>query len=88
MSYRVEMARSASRRLAEELPEAVAIACLEFILGPLAENPQRVGAPLSASFAGEWRARRGEYRVRYTIDDDAGVVRVLDVAHRRDAYRN
>lgn len=88
MSYRVEMARSASRRLAEELPEAIAIACLEFILGPLAENPQRVGAPLSAPFAEEWRARRGEYRVRYAIDDDAGVVRVLDVAHRRDAYRN
>jgi mRNA interferase RelE/StbE len=87
VSYRVEMARSATRRPAEELPEAVAVACLEFILGPLAENPQRVGAPLGEPFAGEWRARRGEYRVRYTISDDAGVVRVLDVAHRRDAYR-
>lgn len=88
MSYRVEMARSVSRRLAEGLPEAAAIACLEFILGPLAENPHRVGAPLREPFGGEWRARRGDYRVRYTIDDDNGVVRVLDVAHRRDAYRS
>ncbi|HVX22441.1 MAG TPA: type II toxin-antitoxin system RelE/ParE family toxin [Acidimicrobiales bacterium] len=88
MSYRVDMARSASRRLTEELPGAVAIACLEFILGPLAENPQRVGAPLNEPFAGEWRAGRGDYRVRYTINDDAGVVVVLDVAHRRDAYRH
>jgi mRNA-degrading endonuclease RelE of RelBE toxin-antitoxin system len=81
------MARWASRRLAEELPEAVAIACLEFILRPLAEKPQRVGAPLGEPCAGEWRARRGEYRVRYRIDDDVGMVRVFDVAHRRDAYR-
>jgi mRNA-degrading endonuclease RelE of RelBE toxin-antitoxin system len=33
------------------------------------------------------RAQRGEYRVRYTIDDDHQEVLVLDVDHRRDAYR-
>ena len=46
-----------------------------------------VGVPLRAPFEGLWRARRGEYRVRYTIDDDAAVVTVLDISHRRDAYR-
>jgi mRNA-degrading endonuclease RelE of RelBE toxin-antitoxin system len=34
-----------------------------------------------------WRARRGEYRVRYEIDDERMIVKVLDVDHRRDAYR-
>ena len=87
MTYRVVMSRSARRRLAQQLPEAVAVACLEFILGPLAENPQRVGAELRAPFRGSWRARRGEYRVRYSIDEQAQRVLVLDVEHRRDAYR-
>ena len=36
---------------------------------------------------GLWRARRGEYRVRYTIDDDSKQIHVLDIDHRRDAYR-
>ena len=87
MSYRVIVAPSAARRLAERLPESVAAACVEFIFGPLAENPHRVGAALLPPFEGQWRARRGEYRVRYTIDDDHQEVLVLDVDHRRDAYR-
>ena len=55
--------------------------------GPLADNPHRVGAPLRKPFEGHWRARRGEYRVRYTIDDARAEVVVLDVSHRRDTYR-
>jgi mRNA-degrading endonuclease RelE of RelBE toxin-antitoxin system len=46
-----------------------------------------VGAPLRAPFEGQWRARRGEYRVRYEIDDSKGIVTVLDVDHRRGVYR-
>lgn len=87
MSYRVVVSRSAGRQLAEHLPESAAAACVEFIFGPLAANPHRVGAPLRAPFAGHWRARRGEYRVRYRIDDVDRVVYILDVDHRRDAYR-
>lgn len=87
MRYEVVVAPAVVRQLAERLPEAVAWACFEFITGPLLANPRRVGAPLRAPFAGQWRARRGEYRVRYVIDDDARVVTVLDLSHRRDAYR-
>lgn len=87
MTYRVVVTKTASRQLAEQLPEGVAAACVEFIYGPLAENPQRVGAPLRKPFEGHWRARRGEYRVRYLIDDTKSQVFVLDVSHRRDAYR-
>ena len=87
MTYRVVVTRTAARQLAERLPEAVAAACVEFMFGPLAENPQRVGAPLREPFAGHWRARRGEYRVRYVIEEALSEVRVLDISHRRDAYR-
>ncbi len=88
MSFRVVVAHSAARRLAEHLPEAVAAACIEFVFGPLAEDPHRVGAPLRKPFKGQWRARRGEYRVRYRIDDETRTVYVLDIDNRRDAYRS
>jgi len=41
MTYRVELTGAARRALANELPEVVAVACWEFIRGPLADNPHR-----------------------------------------------
>jgi mRNA-degrading endonuclease RelE of RelBE toxin-antitoxin system len=87
VNYRIVVSPRAARQLADRLPEAVAVACVEFIYGPLAENPQRVGAPLREPFDGYYRARRGEYRVRYRIDQKTDTVHVVDIDHRRDAYR-
>lgn len=81
------MARSASRALDLDLPEAVASAVVEFVTGVLLENPQRVGKPLQPPLDAKWSARRGQYRIIYTIDSDAQIVTVLHVSHRRDAYR-
>jgi len=75
--------RTAALQLAEHLPEAASAACTEFGFGPLADNPERVGAPLRKPFEGQWRARRGEYRVRYRIAQSDELVCVLDVDHRR-----
>jgi mRNA interferase RelE/StbE len=85
--YEVRVTRTAARQLAERLPESVAAACVEFLYGPLAAEPRRVGSALRKPFEGYWRARRGAYRVRYTIDDADHIVVVVDVSHRRDAYR-
>ncbi len=52
MTCRVQVARTAARQLADALPEAVATACVEFLYGPLAENPRRVGAPLRKPLEG------------------------------------
>jgi mRNA interferase RelE/StbE len=86
--YRLVLSSAARRALDQELPSAAAFAAWEFISGPLVRNPRRVGGPLRAPFAGLWRARRGEYRVRYEIDDRARIVNVLAIDHRRDAYRS
>jgi mRNA interferase RelE/StbE len=85
--YQLVIAPKATRQLSEHLPEAVAAAAYEFIIGPLLENPYRVGKPLHAPLAGRLSARRGTYRVIHRVDDQAGTVTVLDVAHRRDVYR-
>jgi mRNA interferase RelE/StbE len=35
----------------------------------------------------KYRVRQGEYRVLYTIDDQAREVVVVKIGHRRDVYR-
>nr|WP_099024058.1 type II toxin-antitoxin system RelE/ParE family toxin [Mycolicibacterium palauense] len=87
MTYRIELTPSAKKTLTETLPEAVAVACWEFIRGPLAENPHRVGKPLRGQLEGRYSARRGEFRLIYRIFDERVAVRVIHIAHRRDAYR-
>jgi mRNA-degrading endonuclease RelE of RelBE toxin-antitoxin system len=78
---------TARRQLTEHLPEAVAAAAYEFIVGPLLDNPHRVGKQLRPPLDDRHSARRGTYRVIYRIDDFRRTVTVVDVAHRRDAYR-
>jgi len=87
VTYRIELTGAARRALTETLPAVVAVACWEFIRGPLAENPHRVGKPLRNQLEGRYSARRGEFRVIYQIFDDRVVVRVIHIAHRRDVYR-
>ena len=87
MTYEVIFSPRARRALSEELPEALAAAFFEFITGPLADNPRRVGKPLQNELAGTYAARRGEFRVIYDIDDNRIRVEVISIRHRRDAYR-
>jgi mRNA interferase RelE/StbE len=65
----------------------VAAAAYEFITGPLLLRPSRVGKRLLPPLDDRFSARRGTYRIIYRVDDKAGVVTVVDVAHRPDAYR-
>ena len=41
---------------------------------------------LSGKFAGHLRYRIGDWRVIYRIDDQARLVLVLSIAHRREVY--
>jgi mRNA interferase RelE/StbE len=57
------------------------------MLGPLIDEPERVGKPLQRELSGYRSARRGAYRVVYRIDRDAGTVIVVRIDHRSQAYR-
>ena len=85
--YELRTTSTVRRALSETLPEAVAVAAYEFITGPLLADPDRIGKRLLPSMDDRFSARRGTYRVIYRIDDKDRVVTVVDVAHRRDAYR-
>ena len=84
--WTVRLAASAIRGL-DAVPSRVTPAIIEFLFGPLADNPHRVGKPLRDDLAGSFAARRGSYRVLYDINDDERVVRVFRVASRASAYR-
>jgi mRNA interferase RelE/StbE len=84
--WALRVAASAERQLSR-FPERVAAAVVQFMIGPLCENPRRVGHPLQRELAGLWSARRGAYRVVYEIDDTASTVTVLRIDHRSDVYR-
>lgn len=84
--WRLVVAPSADRALGR-LPEKVAAAIVEFMLGPLLDNPQRVGHALRGDLDGLFAARRGAYRVVYELDGEKREVHVLRVDHRADIYR-
>jgi mRNA-degrading endonuclease RelE of RelBE toxin-antitoxin system len=85
-SFELRVAASAERQLGR-LPERIAAAVVEFMLGPLCENPRRVGHPLRRELSGLWSARRGAYRIVYEVEDVDRTVTVLRIDHRSDVYR-
>jgi mRNA interferase RelE/StbE len=86
-AHELLVAGPAARAIAEDLPEAVAAAVIEFVTGALIENPRRVGHELRNELAGIMSARRGTFRILYRVDDERREVTVLRVDHRRDVYR-
>jgi mRNA interferase RelE/StbE len=52
----------------------------------LATEPRPHGCE-KLSGAEHYRVRQGDYRVVYSVHDEAGTVVVIKVGHRRDVYR-
>ena len=78
---------STARRHLDRLPEGVRAAALATVRGPISDNPFRAGKPLVGVLSGFRSARRGDYRIIYEVLDDAEVVIIHRVQHRRDVYR-
>ncbi len=52
----------------------------------LAEDPRpRGGEKLTGGC--RYRVRRGSHRISYDVDDEAQIVTVVKIGHRRDVYR-
>ena len=84
--YTVTMLPAAQVAIEVQLPHKVAAAVIEFIYGPLAENPHRLGKNLRGDLSGLMVARRGEYRVIYEIHDHEIMIEIVLVSHRKTAY--
>lgn len=86
MTWGLRVAASAARGL-ERIPPKAAAAIVEFMTGPLLEEPRRVGKPLTRELTGYWVARRGPYRIVYGIEEEASVIEVVRIDHRSRVYR-
>lgn len=78
---------SSALRSLDRLPGKFATACIEFVHGSLAENPQRLGHALRSELEGKHSVRRGALRVVYDIDELPREVTVLAIGARSDFYR-
>lgn len=84
--YEVRITPEGLRHL-EKLPDKVRTAAVEAIFSTIAVNPRRAGKALLGELEGLYSARRGGYRVIYEIDEEANILVVHRVQHRRDVCR-
>ena len=87
MSHEVVVTATARRDL-QRIPPRIVHAIVEFVFGDLAAFPRRFGKPLQRELEGLFGARRGPYRILYSIDDVANRVEILRINHRSDVYRS
>jgi mRNA-degrading endonuclease RelE of RelBE toxin-antitoxin system len=85
-AYGLRVTGPAERQL-NRLPEGIAAAIVEFMLGALLDNPHRLGGALQRELAGMRSARRGVYRIIYEIDESERAVIVYRIEHRATAYQ-
>lgn len=89
MAWIVDLDKRAEKELAKlDRPDAQRI--LNFLYKRVAKraDPRSTGKPLQGTQVGElWRYRVGDYRLICEIQNEALVVLVLRVGHRRDVYR-
>jgi mRNA interferase RelE/StbE len=56
-------------------------------ISALAIEPRPPGSEKLAGAANAWRVRQGDYRILFTVDDEARLVDVFKIGHRREVYR-
>ena len=84
MSYEVLLKPAAQRQL-KKLPRAVQVDLITLI-EQLARDPRPPGCKKLKGRQNQYRVRLGDYRVIYSVEDMALVIRVIKVGHRRDVY--
>ena len=84
--YRLVIKVSATKELEQVEPKKLrqrVAAALE----RLALDPRPAGCERLAGVSDAYRIRQGDYRAVFTIDDEARVVTIVKVGHRREVYR-
>jgi mRNA interferase RelE/StbE len=82
--YRIELLPSAAKALSR-LDRSIQVRIARRI-DRLAKDPRNDSLKLRGS-EDIWRARVGDYRVLYRIEDDRLLVLIVRIAHRRGVYR-
>ncbi len=83
-SYVIRLSNRAEKNL-DALPNRVVIKIYES-LKKLSVNPRPVGCKKLKNREG-YRIRLGDYRAIYTIKENALIILVLTIGHRKDVYK-
>jgi mRNA interferase RelE/StbE len=86
MPYQVVL-RARSLKQLQDLPREAQVRLASQIDGLVSDPFPPASKPLVGPFAGLHKLRVGDYRVAYEVDEQARLVRVLAVGHRRDVYK-
>lgn len=82
--YTVVVSQTAEKELSR-LPIR-AVEKIVAVLKSLEDNPRPSGCKKLKGYKNLWRARVGDYRIVYSIDDIILLVDVREVGHRKDIY--
>ena len=87
MAWRIEIDKSVQRSLRK--PDKQIAKRITAKLREISEleNPRSTGKSLTGNMSGLWRYRVGDYRIIADIEDDILVILVIEVVHRREAYK-
>ena len=84
-TYSVQLSRSAGKEVKALSAEMRRRVITE--LRGLESEPRPAGCRKLADSQNRWRARVGDYRIIYSVDDAEQTVDVITVRHRSDAYK-
>lgn len=85
MRYQVIIPKPVQKQL-DELPSHPRKHILKKVLS-FKQEPRPRGCIKLRKYENEYRVRIGDYRVRYEINDQERIVLLLNVKHRKNAYR-
>ena len=85
MTFTVEIKPTAMKEL-KSLPQYIMKKSI-LIIDSLSVEPRPEGCKKLVDSKSRWRIRVGDYRILYEIDNQADIVTVFRVAHRKEIYR-
>ncbi len=85
MTYRIRIPRRVDKQIGKLQPheqDRVDVSILALENEPRPPNVEKISDSTNT-----WRVRVGDYRIVFAVDDEAQVVDIVSVAHRREVYR-
>lgn len=86
MTYAVLISKSTQKQI-DQLPTSVKPRVLEKLVN-LPQEPRPSGCIKLKGYDNQYRIRVGDYRIRYSVDDEGFTVKILQCKHRREVYKN
>ena len=83
--YRLRINKTAAKELAA-IPGKADRQRIVKRIESLRQNPRPKGA-IKLSGAERYRIRQGNYRILYAIEDNALIIYVIKIGHRKDVYK-